>query len=193
MWSFNLEQIDPITIIHLLCRVADRLRTNQSKPETTVRASQPRARAQPHVARGRASGKHAAAYIAVLHGLLDPLRRGGRCHWPPSRGEDSGARDTKTPSKPQPGSEAGSSVARFRPHVLSMETSVVGSSARCLCEVQTRPSDLAIRTKTKLSRRLVRRSKQTTQFNGPRSHSRTVAGVNGSHYPHGVLIQRRGP
>lgn len=111
----------------------------------------------------------------------------------PSRGEDSGARDTKTPSKPQPGSEAGSSVARFRPHVLSMETSVVGSSARCLCEVRTRPSDLAIRTKTKLSRRLVRRSKQTTQFNGPRSHSRTVAGVNGSHYPHGVLIQRRGP
>lgn len=55
------------------------------------------------------------------------------------------------------------------------------------------PLDLAIRTKTKLSRRLVRRSKQTTQFNGPRSHSRTVAGVNGSHYPHGVLIQRRGP
>lgn len=111
----------------------------------------------------------------------------------PSRGEDSGARDTKTPLKPQPGSEAGSSLARFRPHVLSMETSVVGSSARCLCEVRTRPSDLAIRTKTKLSRRLVRRSKQTTQFNGPRSHSRTVAGVNGSHYPHGVLIQRRGP
>lgn len=36
MWSFDLEQIDPITIIHLLCRVADRLRTNQSKPETTV-------------------------------------------------------------------------------------------------------------------------------------------------------------
>lgn len=32
MWSFDLEQINPIMIIHLLCRVADRLRTNRRRP-----------------------------------------------------------------------------------------------------------------------------------------------------------------